>query len=257
MIAREEWSESNVQQCAIRQKDILKEITLTIKPGGYLIYSTCTFNPSENENIALYLMEALEMKPVKINGDSLLDWDEIDDGRVIGWRAFPDKVEGEGLSVFVFQKEGAAHAQGSNKKKKVKKISLLKEIELEQDYYAIELKEKVVALNDSTYSMMGELIKNKLFIKSVGLQVGSHIKGKFIPDHEMVLSPFLKSSFTMINLTHNEAIKYLRGEVFPLEIKEKGWVIACYQGSQLGWLKSMRNRWNNYFPKYYRIRKDL
>jgi 16S rRNA C967 or C1407 C5-methylase (RsmB/RsmF family)/NOL1/NOP2/fmu family ribosome biogenesis protein len=257
MVAREEWSEANVQNCVIRQIDIVQNIAKNVVEGGYLIYSTCTFNPQENENIAHFLIQELGFESVKINGEDFTGWQPLEDNDVFGWRAFPGEVEGEGLSLFVFKKKVGSITSVGKKKTKRKNIELPKEVEVTQELLAFDIGGQISVMNDTTYSLLTILKKKNCYIKLAGVKIGEEIKGKLIPQHEAVMACDVKLDYPTIELTKSEAIQFLRGETFTLALNQKGWVIATFEGSRLGLLKSMGNRWNNYFPKYYRIRKEI
>ena len=121
-MARIQWSESLVKQCAALQKEILANAVKSLKPGGFLIYSTCTFNREENEENAKYIVEELGLEP--IDPDFNEDWGI---GRGIKtdlpvYRFMPHKTRGEGLFAAVFRKRGEWNAT----KSKVKKGSMEK-----------------------------------------------------------------------------------------------------------------------------------
>ncbi|MDR0422823.1 MAG: RsmB/NOP family class I SAM-dependent RNA methyltransferase, partial [Proteiniphilum sp.] len=105
--AVEEWSTRNVEMCAARQREILRDVWPALKPGGVLIYSTCTYNRLENEDNALRMANELGAEFVRVEtGD---DWgiSPSFDDRVSAWRFFPHRTRGEGLFVTVLRKAEA------------------------------------------------------------------------------------------------------------------------------------------------------
>ena len=107
-----EWSIEHTVSCAARQKNILESALKMLKPGGYLIYSTCTFAPEENEQIAAYLIDR-GMKLTEIQNLSMLEsgrteWSGSDHDMTKTRRIFPHKQNGEGHFIALFKKSGAA-----------------------------------------------------------------------------------------------------------------------------------------------------
>jgi 16S rRNA C967 or C1407 C5-methylase (RsmB/RsmF family) len=111
----EEWSEANAQMCALRQQRILNDAWPALKQGGYLIYSTCTFNPSENEGNMAWLAETLGAEVLPLNVPD--DWgvDRIPVGSGNGLAFYPHKVRGEGFFVAVLRKTAEEKALPSSK----------------------------------------------------------------------------------------------------------------------------------------------
>lgn len=116
-MARQQWSPKLIDECASLQKEILKNAEASLKPGGFLIYSTCTFNRKENEENAAYIAGELGLQPIDCGFPE--DW-RIQKG--IGtdlpvYRFMPHKTKGEGLFLAVFQKPGEWVADRSPKKR--------------------------------------------------------------------------------------------------------------------------------------------
>jgi len=96
-----EWSVANVEYCALRQWDIVRDILPSVKLGGFVIYSTCTYNPMENEEIIKKMEDEFGVKPVEINWD--LGWN-VTETNAGCYHFYPHKTRGEGLFVCVLQK---------------------------------------------------------------------------------------------------------------------------------------------------------
>ena len=103
-----EWSVDNVVLCSQRQQRILADIIPALKPGGVLIYSTCSYSESENETIADWLLNENEYETVQIKLDS--DWGIVEtqsaNNKAFGYRFYPDKIKGEGFFIAAFRKKG-------------------------------------------------------------------------------------------------------------------------------------------------------
>ena len=108
--------------------------------------------------------------------------------------------------------------------------------------------------NDFVYgfpSTQAELAKEflaQLTIVKWGVRIGATIKGKLIPDHELAMNLELNEGFKRVELSRSDALHFLKGETFSIDAPQ-GWVIVTYQNLPLGWIKSLGNRFNNYYPK--------
>ena len=99
------------------------------------------------------------------------------------------------------------------------------------------------------------ILEKRLYIRNAGVLTGN-IKGKdFLPSHDLALSNHINKTVPSIELSEDEAITYLRCETPKIKSDQLGWCLATYQGLNLGWMKLMPGRLNNYFPKDWRILK--
>lgn len=241
-----EWSEENVANCAIRQTEILAHAVACLKPGGFIIYSTCTFEDIEND------------EQVRASGLQAVELNIADFGQVktkYGFQFYPHKIKGEGFFIAVLQKPGekvaikpATHAN--------KPTNLLL-----SDYLADAGRFVAHTKNDMLFAYPQNLHRDFLFlsgqfyVRHAGIFMGT-LKGKdFLPAHDLALSTFIKPGLPSIELTYDEAITYLRSEVPKIKPEIRGWCLAKFEGHNLGWMKAMENRINNYFPKELRILK--
>ena len=103
--AIQQWSVDNTNLCATRQRRILSDIWPSLKNGGYLIYSTCTFNPEENEKNLKALAESNSIETIRIPLQE--DWgvEEIEHNGLVGYRFLPHKVKGEGFFLTLIRKK--------------------------------------------------------------------------------------------------------------------------------------------------------
>jgi NOL1/NOP2/fmu family ribosome biogenesis protein len=99
------------------------------------------------------------------------------------------------------------------------------------------------------------ILEKRLYIRNAGILAGS-IKGTdFLPAHDLALSNHIRKDIPSVELSEEEAITYLRCETPKINSELRGWCLATYQGLNLGWMKLMPGRLNNYFPKDWRILK--
>jgi NOL1/NOP2/sun family putative RNA methylase len=111
--AVDEWSEQNVQLCNQRQQRILADVLPALKPGGVLIYSTCSYSPEENEDICDWLMDNYSFENTRFTLNEELGIVETTspNNKAVGYRFYPDKVKGEGLFIAAFKKSDNAKSR--------------------------------------------------------------------------------------------------------------------------------------------------
>lgn len=260
-LAIEEWSLANVQHCSQRQEKILNSILPSLKEDGILIYSTCSYSKEEDEQIADWLIEKMEMVSIKVEYDNswnIVETLSINNG-AFGYRFYPDLLKGEGFFIAAFKKKNNAHTP------KFKETQLTKpnraEIDLMNQFFLLPNSYIYFKQNDALRIIKQEWwttlqqIAAALYIKKAGIEIGS-IKGKdVIPSHELAVSTFDKSNFPQIDITKEQALQYIRRKDLSLDAP-KGWCLVKYLDIYLGWIKVLPNRINNYYPAEWRILKD-
>ena len=260
--ARNEWSENNVQLCAARQKKILSAIETALKPGGILLFSTCTYNDSENIDNVNWLTNDFDFESLKLDFKPEFGVTEIQKNNVFGYQCYPHKVKGEGFFLSVLKKNGTSSDENSaNVKLKhlqaldKKELSIVSQFIDNQDieYLKNPINEIfAIAKNNILSLSILEKITKVQYISHIG-----EVKGKdFIPGHFLAMSAFIKHHFESIELTKNEALHFLKKENILLEATQ-GWYRMTYEGNGLGWAKVLPNRINNYLPKDWRIRMEI
>jgi len=215
-----EWSPENVEVCWQRQRRIIADIWPCLKPGGLLIYSTCTYNTKENEENVSWIVDELGAEVLSV--DVPLEWNVT--GNLLNdefpvYRFLPHKTKGEGFFLAVLRKEG-------------------------EETFGRSVDKKAV------------LRKNLRIIKPQGVEPGVQ-KGKdIIPSHAQAMSLTLQSGlFPTCELTYEQAIAYLRREAIVLDDSvSRGYVLVTYRNVPLGFVKNIGNRANNLYPQDWRIR---
>jgi 16S rRNA (cytosine1407-C5)-methyltransferase len=270
----EEWSPENVELCAHRQRDIVRSVWPSLKPGGFLIYSTCTYNLSEDEQNVQWICEDLGGNPVRIPVDA--SWGisgaqgafkERDDFPV--YRFFPHYTRGEGFFLALIQKGEEESASvyvhtSAVKKADAKKKSAVLPNEIQNllkkptdfEFYT-DRQGRIAAFPSSQYDTLKTLEKS-LRIVHAGIVTGE-IKGKdLVPDISLALSTSLEpSAVKSYALNLKQTIDFLRKEAFQLpEDCPLGWVLIGYESHPLGWMKNIGNRANNPYPNEWRIRSE-
>lgn len=98
------------------------------------------------------------------------------------------------------------------------------------------------------------LIRELLYLRKAGILTGKFASSELIPDHEFALSSIISKDIPALDLSREEAIQFLRKEVIKIDTSARGWALAQYKNQNLGWMKVLQNRSNNYYPKEWRIR---
>ena len=260
-LAIESWSLANVALCSQRQQRILADVMDSLKPGGILIYSTCSYSVEEDENNADWLLQEMQMEPIKLSVPQNAGIVETASPRshAPGYRFFPDKVAGEGFYLAAFKKKGMAkRADVMQVTKDWQTVSkqaiaiLQKWVQPNENFSFISWESQLLAVPTTQLNAIQQLQKH-LYIRKAGTLAGSIIRDEWIPDHDMALNPLMKIEVPKISLNKSDALQYLRRNVFELDTGLKGWALVQFEGINLGWIKLLPGRNNNYYPKDWRI----
>lgn len=261
--AVDEWSPDNVNLCSQRQRRILAEVIQTLKPGGILLYSTCSYSASENEDIADWLIAEYGLSSVKIPLGE--DWGivetESEQQHAYGYRFYPDKARSEGFFCAVFRKPGDnEHATISgNKKNRQEHLSLLKPKEKEpfRDWITdvdasvlVKFREDHLMMNEAAFQFVNRY--PHLYLKKLGTTIGSLVRNDVIPHQDLAWSIYRSAEVSSVDCTEEEALRFMKKELQTVA-GDKGWNLMSYQGFGLGWIKNLGNRINNYLPNEFRI----
>ncbi len=246
-----EWSVNNVQLCAERQRRIVADVWPALKPGGILIYSTCTYNREENEENIGWICREL--------GAETIDGPH---------RFLPHKSKGEGFFIACIRKNEDDSPYHTTRHKKRHNKPNGKEKMPEGIHSWITDPEHFSFINEnntylaipSEYQDFYALLKDSLKIVSAGIPLGE-IKGKdLIPAHGLSLSVNLfLTAFPNWELDKETALQYLKKEALqniPPEIP-RGYVVVTYRQHPLGFIKNLGNRANNLYPQEWRIRMNI
>jgi len=270
-----EWSEDNVRLCASRQRDILNHCWSALRPGGFLIYSTCTFNRQEDEDNVRWACEELGANlldiPVQdvwgISGSLGFTSDPLKRNDFPVYHFMPHQTQGEGFFLALLQKEDGPYTPeriskikaGNNQKKQQAAPDSVRNMLKNPDAWDFSYNRQgsICALRKEHKSALQQL-EEKLRIVHSGIVLGE-MKGKdLIPDISLALSTELdRSTVRSCSLDLKQSIAYLRREALVLpEECPLGWVLMLYEGHPLGWMKNIGNRANNAYPNEWRIRSE-
>lgn len=259
--AVDEWSQANVNLCSDRQKRILAESVVCLKEGGYLFYSTCSYSEQENEDILDWLISEYGFQTVQVNIDPHWGVEESISKRhsAFGYRFYPHKVKGEGFFIGVLKKKSAQHTFERRKTKPEKSAisneELAQWVSVPQDLTTF-LHGEDVHIFPKLYTDDLKWLQNVLYIREAGINIGRWTGRELIPSHDLALSFYINTSINKVELSLETALKYLRKEALmttEFQAARKGWCLVQYKGVNLGWVKVLGNRINNYYPKSGRI----
>lgn len=226
-----EWSPQNVENCWKLQRSIIADIWDNLKPGGLLIYSTCTFNAHEDEENIAWILTEYDAELLSLpteeawNITGSLIGNPLKDGREFPvYRFIPGKTRGEGIFMAIIRKRGEDEAL---------------------------TKETTLNINKTLTDA-----RKHLRILSHGVKEGT-LKGKnIIPDHTLALSVSAdKSTYPHVEVDYQTAIAYLRHEAVALSTEApRVIVLLTYKGYPIGFAKNLGNRANNLYPQEWRIK---
>lgn len=257
-----EWSEENTNHCSERQKRILTDIWPALKENGILIYSTCTFNPGENEANIKWLVSRNQAENVELDVSDYDGITEIDHQGIKGYGFYPGRTKGEGLFVSVIRKTGHSQKTRSGTRRKQGLEPQKSDIGIVKEWTTFNT-DKIIRTGDEIYYIPAGLedyllLQNSLKLISPGIKICSVKKNSFVPAHELALSAGIrKEAFQKVELDYGQALAYLRRDNIAVMDIPKGWFIATHKNVNLGFCNNIGSRVNNYFPVEWRIRMSI
>ena len=279
--AVEEWSVEHVSMCADRQLSILEEAAKMLKPGGVLVYSTCTFAPDENEGtVSKFLHEHGEFYVEAVTYDNDFtkgrpDWiSDPAEGIEYTMRLMPHRLKGEGHYIARLRRQGCPDVIINQKKRRdilvqkagqevygergrrrresstVQEIKefLTGELGLSKEW--MERRSGIIqTFGEQIYLMpVGMISLEGLKVLRPGLHLGTNRKNRIEPSHALALSLSMEETDQRMELTQEDAKRYLHGESLSCTDK-KGWTLLTYEGYPLGFGKAANGQMKNHYPK--------
>ena len=235
-----DWSQETVEMCANRQREILRSAAKMVRPGGLLVYSTCTFAPEEDEGaVAAFLAEHPDFAPEILEAP----WFEpVENG---GHRLWPYKLRGEGHFAAVLRKTGAGEEETP--------LAAAEKLPKEWVAFAKELNitlpaGKAVMFGQNLFWAPEELPDiRRLKVLRPGLELGEVKKGRFEPAHALALWLNACKNERSLDPEGEELKQYMHGNVLPGS--EKGWTLIKAGSFSIGWAKGDGSQLKNHYPK--------
>ena len=251
-----QWSEENVALCQARQRRIVADVWPSLAEGGFLVYSTCTFNNLENDDNVKWICSEFGAEIVGIDGCGLLRTE-------CGVSLVPGFVRGEGQYCAVLRKTspsaGTAACSGRQQDRWQKlpeaHASIIRPL-LDEEMAMIVKDGRIVAVPEYVRCLLSMLEPLRPLAR--GLAVGM-FKGKdFIPDADLALSLSLRrGAFNEFEVNRETALSFLHRDPVRLPDAERGMLLLVYRGLPIGFVKNLGNRCNILHPLHRRIRMDI
>lgn len=263
--ARSEWSTEHVTHCSLRQQRILGDVWDSLAPGGWMIYSTCTYNHEENEEVLRWLCHTKGATTLPIQFPQHQRVSPTQDPHLHAYRFYPHATQGEGFFMSILRKDGDREVLTAPKMKKPK-LSLASRAVLDEivEWWSPPGQADGFWQGDTFVGFAKEflpwldVLSRKVYILQAGTPLWERTKKKPTPTVGLGLSPYLvKDNFHHVSLSLEQALSFLRKEDIHEPEWPIGWVLASFQGVSIGWLKVMPNRANNYWPTHWRFRSAL
>lgn len=255
-----EWSKEHVLSCAVRQKNILKSAYNMLRPGGYIVYSTCTFSPEENEGVIDDILSEFSDLSLADTGLDILaegrgEWIDTKRDLTLCRRAFPHRIKGEGHFIALMKKNGEAPERkispltpkkGEDEAKKLFRA-------FEAEYMTSSLQGDISLFGDNLYSVPHGINTDGIRYKRAGLHLGEIKKGRFCPSHAFLMSREAADFKNTVELSPDDEalMRYLKGETLTGGIK--GYAAVTADGFPIGFVKGADGVLKNHYPKALRI----
>lgn len=264
--ARTEWSASSVDVCATRQREILREAWQTLRPGGTLIYSTCTFNSREDEEVVEWLMSEYADSLVAAEKIAVEESWGIVVSRIGAFQCFhffPHRARGEGFFVAIARKADGVRRKVTPKprRKVVTPLNRADEVEV-ASWLCGDYKHAYCMVGDTVYAYNADVAEDVRALSDVlsvvysGVAMGQIFKRKLKPDHALALYVGLnRSARPCVEVSLDTARDFLRRDDIAASQFEDGINVVTYEGLPIGFVKRIGARCNNMYPKEQRVLK--
>lgn len=266
--ARGEWSEGNVKLCAARQDELLREAWRALKPGGVLIYSTCTFNRDEDEGALERMLGWAEDEAAQA-GEVAVDasWGIVC-GRVGAFRTFrfyPHRARGEGFFAAVVRKAFDAGGRCRTPKARRTVFASVDRAAAAELRRWVNSPERMcfATVADTCYGYyvaQAEAVKvlaEALPVIYSGVAMGQLFKGRLRPDPALAFFCGLnRDAVPAAELDEEQTLRFLRRQEIGAGPFAEGINLVCARGRALGFAKRIGNRVNNMYPNSLRIIKQ-
>ena len=251
--AADEWSVENVMHCSRRQQRILQDSIPALKPGGWLIYATCSYSQEENEHIVASLIDdgwnplsGVPEYPGVYTSSS-------------GFRFYPDKVNGEGFYIAALQKP-IDDIHKSQSTGRMYKNSCTPALQFPTEWIAPEYTIAGYEWRNTLYGFSPAIqavlpYAEQLNLQQIGIPIGEYKRDDLIPDHAFAMSTLVHADIQRIEVDLETALHFLRKNTIHIETPHPGWALITFKQMALGWIKVIPGRINNYYPTEWRLRK--
>ncbi len=257
--AIEQWSPSLVQSCSLLQREIVREAFRICKPGGYILYSTCSYSPEENiDNVAGFI-SSFPADPVELTFPSSWHISTQEMGLATGYQLFPHLVRGEGLFISVLRKHEKKSTTGKPARRTRIPFQSLPAmihpfIGTPEAYVVLADRPELFAFTESAAQQAETVLSG--IPRAEPISSFGEIKGKdYVPSHFLAMAGLVSPRVLPVSLDYERALDYLERKI-PDNLPEStpGWYPVVYASTMLGWCKRTGQGWKNHYPMHWRLR---
>lgn len=248
--ARQQWNPALVARCSITQHRIVDHAWEALAPGGVLIYSTCTWEPTENED-QLHALLQRGGEPIAIPLDPAWGVTCTERDTMKAYRCYPHRTRGEGFFIGMMRKPGVLRSR-----------TPLQEITGEEtlpwlrdaDRRALIEQDGILHAVDTHWQHQCGVLSATLRVTAPGTPFAERKGNEWKPHAACATSTWLdRTTFPELDLDEAAAISYLQGQALPAR-NANGTALVTYRGHAIGWVQGAGSRWNNRWPQPWRIR---
>lgn len=257
-----QWTPQLVAECAARQRDIVADAWQALRPGGLFVYSTCTYNTLEDEDMVAYMVSELGAVPQEVDVTGCTGVHVAVKGEWPCYRFLPHMVRGEGLFVCVMRKPDDEPVKDVMRRRKKNLGNRPKGVAAPEtvkswlrsggDCTIAAHGDRIVACQAQFGEDLVLLSKNLRLLHDgtlVGVQKGRNI----VPSQQLAWSADLaREAFVVAEVDYATAIAFLQRQTVVVDAP-KGYVLLAHRGAPLGFVNNLGTRANNLYPKEYRI----
>lgn len=263
--AMDYWSLAYVEECAARQREILTEAVKMVKPGGQLIYSTCTFAPEEDEQMMAWVLKTFpefSLVPVEKSGgvvDARPEWADGNPDLKRAARLFPHLLKGEGHFVAKLQRATTAEAKRVHGQAQLGQALTGAQRKLWQDFAQQVLGTvpagDLVTIKDQLFLTPAQLpALTGAHVFRPGLHLGTFKKNRFEPAYALALASDPQQVAQTLTIDSEQWQQWVHGDALTLTTAPaKGWYLLTCDQQPVGFGKVVQKTVKNFFPKGLRF----
>lgn len=257
----DDWSLANIKLCSDRQKQMLSGSLSSLITNGYLIYSTSSYSREENEDILDWILTEYAFESVSVSFDATWGIEETHstEHNAFGYRFYPHKVQGEGFFIAVMKKKEVQTTFNRNQSKSEKDVILSAVISdwiAEDEGYEHFIHEGHIYAFPKDYAEDLKWLQQVLYLKQAGTNIGKWTGLEIVPSQDLAWSIHVKKDLPAEDVPLDIALQFLRNERLNMgdfRSLKPGWCLVRYKGANLGWVKVLPNKIDNYYPKEARF----
>ncbi len=254
-----EWNPSSNKACSKRQKSILDAIIPALKPGGMLIYSTCTYSDLENEQQVERLIEKFGFTIHSVDLESTWNFEQV---KSYGWRTTPHKTNAEGFffSVLISPIDPIINNTNEPESKLTliheNKLNVVNDI-LNIPFVGFTFLNKVFYASDKLMALTNKFRDAKIQIVQTGVFIARFENDVLIHEHHLITSGLFDQKTKQVSLSLDESLKFLKGISIPTFQNFENKSIVTYNSVPLGFARTENQHLTSEFPKKWQIRMNF